>query len=569
MTPDISKKIRIRVGSGPAIYLNPSEYVTSGGEGAIYLKKNEVFKVYTGDEDRAYLEEKVGLLQAFLPYDSTIVCPREILYDDAGRVMGYTMPYVKGEPLVRFFTNDYRMKNGYDELKTIRTVEVMRNIVRAAHMHHAVMVDANEMNYLMVSGHKPVVIDVDSWQIGRFKATVIMPSIRDHHTKDFCADSDWFSWAVVTFQLFTGIHPYKGRHPKYKPFDFLQRMKDNVSVFNPDTHLPASARDFGLIPKGLKDWYVEVFENKARLAPPDNFDSILPTKVIHRTMIQSSGSLRMDKLRDYTVPIRNVFHNGIVQLMNGAVMRGQKLVLMLSQVDGVKSVDDDVALAAQAGNGPLLYHIGPGNLATAVPCPLTSERILCKDNRIFLVHAGGITELARIGKMGSKFVVSPGSMWSFNPLSTTFGEGAAVYDALGRPFVVMPIGDAGCVIQKCPELEGKVPIEVKGVKGFFCCLAKDRHGQNHKVEVMYDEATGEVIRSWTGPTDENELNFAMNSRGIVVAIIEDGKLIAFSPKDGRTISIDNPNISTDMKLYGMNGDIVFTRHNELWQLSMK
>ena len=61
-----------------------------------------------------------------------------------------------------------------------------------------------------------------------------MMSIRDPLTpkNGFNKLTDWYSYAIVTFQMYIGIHPFKGIHPDYKPKDLELRMKDGASVFD-------------------------------------------------------------------------------------------------------------------------------------------------------------------------------------------------------------------------------------------------------------------------------------------------------------------------------------------------
>ena len=55
-------------------------------------------------------------------------------------------------------------------------------------------------------------IDVDSYQTAGFPATAIMDSIRDRHSSTYSAGTDWFSFAILAFQMFVGVHPYRGKH---------------------------------------------------------------------------------------------------------------------------------------------------------------------------------------------------------------------------------------------------------------------------------------------------------------------------------------------------------------------
>ena len=58
-----------------------------------------------------------------------------------------------------------------------------------------------------------------------------MDSVRDRHAAGWNEGTDWFSFALVSFQMFVGIHPYKGKHPALKTLD--ERMAQNVSVLHP------------------------------------------------------------------------------------------------------------------------------------------------------------------------------------------------------------------------------------------------------------------------------------------------------------------------------------------------
>lgn len=568
MTLDITKKVQVRVDGGAPIHLNPSEYVTSGGEGAIYRKGDTIYKVYLDSANRDDMAEKIGLLSVFKKV-SGIVAPDGVLTSSSGKVLGYTMPRCEGETLVRLFTNDYQQQIGLTTNQITSCVQQMRDIVDQAHAGSAIMVDANEMNYLVSSNYKPSVIDVDSWQIGRFKASVIMPSIRDHHSNVFNASTDWFSWGVVTFQLFTGLHPYKGKHPGYKPYDVAARMKANVSVFNPSVKVPAAARDFKTIPKGLLDWYESVFEKGVRVDPPQRFDAVTPTSIRARTVITSTGTLKYSLIFRAEGNILKMMTGGMYLGLNSKGVRclwntKHKKQISAVPMDTHVMLTDSRTLTIRPGIvSELLEHLEKN---PEVPTPVKPAKLLFKDNRLFSVHDMGMTELT-FREMGGKILSLIGQTWNFNLSSTFIGNGAGVYDALGSMFVVMPIGASGCLVTRCPELDKMSILDVKAVGNFFCALVKDRKGDNHKLEILYNEL-GKVEHSWMSRTDEDVLNFAVNKNGIVATIVEDGKLTLFSPKGGKTTTIDDHHISTSMKLCSLNGNIAFIRDDELWSISM-
>jgi hypothetical protein len=109
-------------------------------------------------------------------------------------------------------------------------------------------------------------IDVDSYQTKSYPATVIMDSIKDRHITPFSEASDWFSFAVVAFQMLIGIHPYKGIH-SIKDLD--ERMKKNISVFDSSVGIPTSAYPLTSLVEPFLSWFKNTFDTNFRSAFPD------------------------------------------------------------------------------------------------------------------------------------------------------------------------------------------------------------------------------------------------------------------------------------------------------------
>ena len=254
-----TSSIKVFMPGKGSVSLRPTDHLATGGEGAVYLKNGTIFKVFL-DPQKAQasgMADKIALLSKFQhPF---IVAPQDVLLDEKHNVIGYYMPQASGVPLMKTFTNSWRDLNAFTDTQSVKLVDNMRVAVQAAHDFGAVLVDANETNYL-AEGVEPRIIDVDSWQVGRHKATAIMPSVRDYHAKSFDANTDWYSWGIVSFQVFTGIHPYKGTHPDFKKGDLEARMRANASVFDSRVRLNAAVRDFSCVPAPLLDWYERVFE---------------------------------------------------------------------------------------------------------------------------------------------------------------------------------------------------------------------------------------------------------------------------------------------------------------------
>ena len=255
----MTDRITVYDEQGNKLVFGPNDHLATGGEGSVYARQDRAYKLYLdpAKAQRARLEEKVQRLQRFS--HPGIAAPQGVLRNKNGDFLGLSLPRVNGEALCKLFTNTWRDAHQFGEAETIAVARGMRAVVDYAHAHQAVLVDSNELNW-MVDGKNPVAIDVDSWQLPGYPATAIMASIRDPRSpSSFNDGTDWFAWAVVTFQLWTGVHPFKGTHPDFARGALVERMSAGVSVFDPRVRLPGAVRPVSDIPDALRAWYRDVF----------------------------------------------------------------------------------------------------------------------------------------------------------------------------------------------------------------------------------------------------------------------------------------------------------------------
>jgi len=210
------------------ITLTSKEYKAAGGQGTVFCKGNTAYKIYHDPKKMIPVAKIQELSQ--LKRDS-ILAPIDPLYDHkTQQAVGFTMRYVKEiEFLCQIFTKTFRNDKSISPTDVVTLVTQMQQDLQYIHSMKSLVADYNEMNFLLDKLISIVLhIDVDSWQTPNFKATAIMSSVRDRTVKfgKFSELTDWFSWAVVTFQMYVGIHPFKGRHPKYKASEWEKRMDD-------------------------------------------------------------------------------------------------------------------------------------------------------------------------------------------------------------------------------------------------------------------------------------------------------------------------------------------------------
>lgn len=574
----INKPTQFELQGRGVITLSANDHVATGGEGSIYRPANSrtIVKLYTdtGKMVRDGMPEKLNLLSNIKhPY---VVSPTGLVLMNS-KPVGYYMPFAKGEPLSRVFTTSWRQREGFGDSEATTLVARMREAVQAAHGAQAVMVDANELNWNVAlgksDGPEPRALDVDSWAIDRWPATVIMPSIRDWQSKEFNSLTDWFAWGIVTFQLFSGIHPYKGKLDGFKPNELERRMKEGASVFVPGVKLNRAVRDFRCIPGPLLDWYVATFQNSERTVPPSPFDTGLTTaKVaqIARVVITASGSLVYEKLfGNVTDPALRTFGCGVVLLESGCLID----LATKREIGVAKSRECEVVevnghwLKADIDNGEMIFScINRKNLKEEVlNLQLEGRCFVRYENRLFVVADRGLTEVSL--KILGKPILSVGKTWGAMVNSTRWYDGVGIQDAMGAIYVIAPFGENSCAQVRVKELDGLRVVAAKSGNRFVAIMTVDKNGQYRKVELTFDREY-KTYETWAGGSDSPDLNMAVLPKGVTAIIVEDGSLNIFVPTNGKLRKVADKQISTDMVLGNWDNTVVYVQNGAVWSVKL-
>lgn len=573
-----------------SLTLRPSNYIATGGEGSIYVAGDTAIKIYEDPKSKIpwnRVSEKVAFFrQHNHPY---VVAPQGMVLGGKGDEIGYYMPYVRGvdnggnaEPITRIFANDSRLRLGFTDADSSTLVERMREIVMFAHANNAITVDANELGYFVVpkgaKGPEPRMIDVDSWVINGQRPPVlpIMPSIRDWHSASaFGEMQDWFAWAVVTFQVYVGLHPYKGTLDGYLPKDLELRMKANASVFDPKVRLNRAVRDFSVIPDVLLEWYKAAFQQGERSVPPSPFDKrklSRAAQVMRVVTTTASGALVFKKLfAQANDPVIRAYPCGVALLKSGDLVS----LSTMRAIGKTSSIDCEIVrvvggwLVACGGGGQKFSFsfINETSLKEeSLVLDISGYRIVRYENRLFVVTDKGLTEL--VLRMFAKPILSVGQTWGAMVNSTRWFDGVGIQDAFGTTFVIAPFGDGSCAQVRVPELDGLKPIVARAGNRFIAMVGIDQQGQMHKVEVTFDREYRSYV-VWRREIDTPDMNVAILPKGVCATIVEDGRLSIFVPTNGTVNNVQDRQIATDMTLSNWDDRVVYIQDGAVWSLQMK
>ena len=539
---DISKPFTVHIQGRGALKFGPADHVASGGEGSIFRKAGIALKVWD-DPDRAAkdrMPEKLGLLSSLLRHPC-IVAPESLATDRVGRAIGFVMPWVQDAwALPQAFTNDWRAANGFGDAEALAFAARMREVALFAGRAGIVMGDANELNVLGVGigmTSEPRYIDVDPWVLPGFPGGKILPTVRDWHSPPFSREADWFAWAVTTFQLLVGVHPYRGTHPGFKRADLEGRMLANASVFDPAVRLSPAARGRDLIPGQLRDWYRAVFHEGFRGEPPEVSPAAhrSAARPAQATTLPATGDLVVREAWRLPAGLLRQVAPDVVLLEGGllASMPDGRLYGTAHPGAAFARLADGGIAAASAASGMLRFGVlraAPGASAVMDSAGLAAMTAWSAENRLFAVLPDGLLELQpRV--VAGRTVALPGRKWSLNANATVFGDSIALLDALGAKFLVAPFGESSVAVLRVRGLDGLRPVAMirRGRTAVLSLI--DAGGSYHRAVVCFGAGFADCLITLED-TDDGSLGDAVTDSGIVVRFAADGRLELFSPASG-------------------------------------
>jgi len=572
-------------GESKPVTLTQANYVGEGGEGVVYARGQRSFKVYHDPKTMPPLG-KIHELSAIK--DDRVIRPLGLLTDTKKKPIGYTMRFIRDAwALCQLFPRVFREREGLTHDRMRELVRKLQDLVSNVHKADVLLVDGNEMNFLVGKKFDDVYgIDAASYQTRSFPASAIMPSIRDWSVEpaDFSELSDWFSFAIVSFQMFTGIHPYKGKHPTAKGLE--TRMQRGISVFDPNVKVPAVAYDFSVIPSAYRQWYEALFKQGKRLPPPGEF-GVVAVIVPKVKAVAGSDIIEMVELDD-------LGHKGTVR--------------------GFWSMDSfqhsTSALVAVTDQG-IWYNLGhPGKRCGDAPKKLSGLGFTWCAWPVLADHSGGTLKLysvkdrkylgfnleaLEVSSGGGNLYMrtrdavyrivlneaGPDIIASSNKVAQTLEHAARLYPGvvvqklLGAVHVSILRGDQSYQV-RMKELDDYRVLDAKfdstdEDSGGVLMVIGEKKGQYDRLVFRFDPRDYSYDVRLVEDIQHGGLNFVVLASGVCVCLNEDSKLeLCSSRKDSASVKeIDDPALSGDMRLYKSGSKLVIAQGDKLYWAKMK
>jgi hypothetical protein len=555
------------------VSLTQREFVAKGGEGSIYARAGVAYKLY---EDPSKMIDYGKIQELAVLTHPSIIRPEGLITDPNHVPIGYTMKHLpKTYVLCQLFTKAFKQRNGVNGQIVVDLVKHFREMIEFIHRKNILVVDLNEMNFLCSTDLKNIyAIDVNSYQTPSFPATAIMDSIRDRHAKKFNESTDWFSWAIVTFQMIIGIHPYKGTHPKFEPVALDERldarMKANVSVFHSESRLPKVCEPFDAIPISLRKWYEAVFEKGLREAPPEDFEKIGPV-VVKIKDVGVGKFFEIEKIEDYDAEvIGHYFSFGTRVVVTKSSIYVNKVRHHLpSEKVRIGFSPSGAPIACWLDNGLVnLFDVGSDK---AIPYVSHGDAVTTSGDRIYIQNGANFVEVI-CTEIGGKIIASPKAIGRILdvPEATHVFEGVVFQNLLGRWFATFFPSTGKRIQSKVEELDGYQIVEARH-DGRVMVVIGVRKGRYDRFLIRWSSDYTTYSCAVTKNISYTGINFTVGGNGVMVLINEE-ELVGVASNDPTSAGIKvmtDDQISGDMRLSHEGAKIVFYRGTSLYQIRMK
>ncbi|HNW88042.1 MAG TPA: hypothetical protein PKN48_00115 [Bacteroidales bacterium] len=527
------------------IELNASkDYLATGGEAVLYghSPMGLVIKIYH-DPKRCISEQKFKELSP-MAVEPMIIAPKAFVTQNTKRI-GYAMHWAKNTlQWVVAVSNDFWTNNNMTADIATRLVNLSIKGAEAVHRHSAIIGDTNEFNILISDDLSKIYwIDVDSYGTKSYKVSALAPGVQDYSSKECTELTDWYGIAIISFMLYTGAHPFKGRHPDFGPRDMVERMKKNVSMLDKRATLPPNIRDFGIIPKEYMSWYEKLFQDGARIAPPGIVSMTGPAAVVSAPIKVISQQLQMDIIEQYPTSIRqHWFYNGRQLVFNG----------------------QDPYVINEAGKK--LYVRYYKGLVSFLNLTLAAKGIILSDNTLYVVQERAITKVD-VTTFGKNDVASIATSWDIMPNSSKVFDGVVYQDILNNPYVLFP-EDGAVHNVRLPELSGYKIASMKRI-GRVLIVIGYKNNRYDRHLVVFNKDFSSYVHILKQDVYTTDINFGMKNNSVFVILNDEDVLEIRRIEDLKVLEVRDSGLPQGLRLSAEEGVIVAYKGNILYKLSLK
>ncbi len=550
---------------GKTLSLGKADFVAQGGEASIYAREGVAFKIYH-EAQSTISSDKIAELQGIV--SPVVIGPEAQIRDESGTVVGYSMRHlVDCYTLCQLFPKAFRQRHSLSQETSHALVLQIREGIEDVHRAGVLLVDGNEMNVLVRSDFAQVFfVDVDSYQTPQFPATAIMQSISDPLVRGRCftQGSDWFSFAVLAFQLLIGIHPDKGRHSTVK--GLANRMSAGISVFNSEVRLPKAIGDIQLIPANYLQWFRDVFEGGVRTVPPDTFSATRELRIPSRVRDSAKG-LTFELLE--TISERYIGsweRNGQrLSASSQSVWKGGEILEETGEgFEGIVFDDGGRSYRVNLVKGEVCFAMLGSEVKLQWAGYVSSLSI--GEGCLYAHSVHRVFELRIVGAIP---MVSSEVVTNVLRHATQLFPGVVLQKLLGTAYVSL-LSEPGKSYQiALPELSDILVVDAQlrsrvlvlsGYRDSLLCRFVFRFSTDF---TSYDLRVDEDI-------DIATVNFAVLDSGVCVLAVGDEVLELFSecPSSARIDRLHGTGISLDMELSSRSSELVVTSENRLMKVSM-
>jgi hypothetical protein len=564
------------------IHLDSTDFKAQGGEGAIFVKGSTAYKIYT-DPQKTISPAKIQELSVLT--ESNIIRPLDLLLDSKSQPIGYSMRYVgKSFALCQLFPRAFRQRNNLTPELTLQLVRKLQDGVKHVHSKGILIVDLNELNFLVAEDFSDVYfIDVDSYQTRSFPATVLMESVRDRQAQTFTTGSDWFSLAVVSFQMFVGIHPFKGTYaplenPSDKATKLDERMRANISVLHPGVSVPPSCLPFSVIPPAYLDWYKAVFEMGQRIPPPDRLPESLPHGLIVKpgrslspappgiSSNLDTSNFEVTELREFDSEILS--HDGSITVTKKSIyFGGRQYAKPVSDVRvAITPRQRHLVVAFMDGLKPHFYDMTANmELGPAIE----GEAIMLNDGRLYVKQNESILAIEFL-ELARQTLLTVRVVANVMMKSTLLFDGLAIQNLLGASYAAIPTALDVCHQLRLAELDSYQVVDARLLRNVLIVVATKSGIYDKLIFRFADDFNSYDVRV-VANTAAIDIDFTVLDSGIVLNVTDEGDVEVFSrSRNSPQIKvISDPAIRGDVTLFHVGTQALIARENRLYRIKMR